>query len=105
MAHSKPTGRGRRWTAEQEKEAGRAIRVAEARALELIAEVPLAQMILNQTPRRAEKTKAGAVARLEEAIEAIWEASMKDDSLREIARAALGARPASWRVRSWTRRI
>ena len=91
MAHSKPTGRGRRWTAEQEKEAGRAIRVAEARALELIAEVPLAQMILNQTPRRAEKTKAGAVARLEEAIEAIWEASMKDDSLREIARAAKGA--------------
>jgi len=80
--------RGSRWTAEQEKEAGRAIREAEARALHAIEGLELAADILARTPRRAEKTKAGAVSRLEEAIEAVWTASKTDESIRERAATA-----------------
>ena len=90
MAHVRPA-RGRRWTAEQEKDAGRAIRAAESRALELIAGIPVAVEILGRTPKRAEKTKAGEVARIEEAIEAVWETSQREPSLREAARGAKAA--------------
>ena len=88
MAQYKTGRRGSRWTAEQEKEAGRAIREAEARALHAIEGIELAVDILARTPRRAEKTKAGAVSRLEEAIEAVWTASRTDESIRAAASAA-----------------
>jgi len=88
MAPYKPARRGSRWTAEQEKDAGRAIRAAEARALHAIEGLELAGQILARAPRRAEKTKAGAVSRLEEAIEAVWTASRSDGSIREKAKIA-----------------
>jgi len=83
-----PTRRGVRWTAEQEKEVGRAIQAAEDRALDHVHQIPLAQEILGRRPRRTEKTKAGAISRLGEAIELVWTASKDDRSIRAPARAA-----------------
>ena len=102
------TPRGR-WTAEQEKDAARAILACEERAKAALATVPVAQEILQATPKRAERTRAGAVDRLEQAVEAAWSASKSDRSLRDAARAAKGAMAEAeavrWRLAMSGRRI
>ena len=62
--------RGERLTAEEEKDLARLIHKAEAEAKEVIVELDAAQEILGAKPSRAEKTRAGAVDRLEAAVEA-----------------------------------
>lgn len=60
-----------RYDAEQEQEVGRAIRMAEMSAREAVAGFDIAEEILRARPKREERTRAGAVDRLEEAVFAI----------------------------------
>jgi RNA polymerase nonessential primary-like sigma factor len=90
MADKRAERRGR-WTAEQERQVGREIRAAECRAQELLRGIDVADKILGSRPRRVERTRAGEVSRLEEAITVLWDASKRDRSLREVARDARGA--------------
>jgi RNA polymerase nonessential primary-like sigma factor len=90
MADSRTERRGR-WTAEQERQVGRDIRAAEARALDLIRGIPTLDHILGSRPRRVERTRAGEVSRLEQAITALWEASKEDPELRDVARRSKAA--------------
>ena len=55
-----------RLTAEEEKSMACAIRMAEQSAREAVAGTPEADSILMRRPDRAERTRAGAVDRLEE---------------------------------------
>jgi len=48
----------------------------------------MADVILGRVPKRVERTRAGWVDRLEESVEAVWEASRSDRSLRQRARSA-----------------
>jgi RNA polymerase sigma factor (sigma-70 family) len=77
-----------RLTAEEEKVLARRIRAAEDRAREAIELVELAQEIVGRTPDRAERTRAGEVDRLEEAVEAVWRSSKARPDLKIRARAA-----------------
>jgi len=77
-----------RLTAEEEKEIARRIRTAESQALEAIHGIEIADGILSKKPDRAERTRAGAVDRLEAAVEAAWKASKSDPELRQRARSA-----------------
>lgn len=77
-----------RLTAEEEKVLARRIRVAEDRAREAVELVDVAQDIIGRTPERAERTRAGAVDRLEEAVESVWRASKIRPDLKVRARAA-----------------
>ncbi|MEZ4236820.1 MAG: sigma-70 family RNA polymerase sigma factor [Myxococcota bacterium] len=87
MADKRAERRGR-WTAEQERQVGREIRAAERRAQDLLRGIEVADEILGSRPRRVERTRAGEVSRLEQAITALWDASKGDKSLREAARTA-----------------
>jgi len=87
MADNRTERRGR-WTAEQERQVGREIRTAESRAFEFIHGISVAENILGSRPRRVERTRAGEVSRLEQAIVALWDASKDDVALRESARQA-----------------
>ncbi len=60
-----------RFDAEQEQEVGRAIRMAEMSAREVLAGFDVAEDILRARPKREERTRAGAVDRLEEAVLAL----------------------------------
>ena len=60
-----------RLTAEEEKSMAREIRKAEQSARESIAGINSAENILMRRPDRAERTRAGAVDRLEEAVMAV----------------------------------
>lgn len=80
--------RTERWTAEQEREAGLDIRAAEQRAEAAIADLAPAQELLQYTPPREERTRAGAVDRLEKAIEAVCDAAKGDPQLRKPAAVA-----------------
>ena len=88
MSTTKRTERRGRWTAEQERQVGREIRSAEARALAAVRGIPAADAILGTRPRRVERTRAGEVGRLEAAIAAVWATSEQDPASRERARAA-----------------
>lgn len=77
-----------RLTAEEEKTLARRIRAAEKRAREAIEGVDAAMEILNRRPERAERTRAGAVDRLEGAVEAVWKASKTQPELKTRGRAA-----------------
>ncbi len=77
-----------RMTAEEERELAREIRAAEARAREAIAGLDVAEEIVLRRPKRAERTKAGAVARLEEAIEVVARLATQDPDYLPYARAA-----------------
>ena len=77
-----------RLTAKQEKTLARRIRAAEARARKSVTGLEVADVELQRQPKRVERTRAGAVDRLEAAIEAAWEASKVDTSIRERARTA-----------------
>jgi len=102
------TRRGR-WTAEQEKDAARAILACEQRATEALDGIDVAQEILQVTPKRAERTRAGAVDRLQAAVEAAYKASKTDKSIRRAARQAkaamVEAEAVRWRLAMSGRRI
>ena len=77
-----------RLTAEEEKVLARRIRAAEDRAREAIDGVMEAVEIIGRTPERAERTRAGEVDRLEEAVEAVWRMSKSRPDLKVRARGA-----------------
>ena len=77
-----------RLTAEEEKQMAREIRKAEQDAREAVAGIDEADSILMRRPDRAERTRAGAVDRLEEAVKATIKASRKEPELKEYAQIA-----------------
>ena len=101
--------RSERLTAEEEKAIAREIRKAEQAAREAVAGIDAAENILRRRPDRAERTRAGAVDRLEEAVRAVGRTARKDDSLRPMARRAQGAwqqaEELRWRLAMSGRRI
>ena len=98
-----------RLNADEEKAIGRAIREAERAALDAVRDHDVASRYLSQTPGRVERTRAGSVDRLEEAVEAMWEASRVDSALKPDARKAKGALARAellrWRLAMSGRRI
>jgi RNA polymerase sigma factor (sigma-70 family) len=98
-----------RLTADEEREIARAIRAAENKALEALMGLELTEAIVKRRPGRAERTRAGEVDRMEEAVEALWEASREQPELRERARRARGAwaeaEDLRWRLAMSGRRI
>ncbi|MBN1337131.1 MAG: sigma-70 family RNA polymerase sigma factor [Deltaproteobacteria bacterium] len=101
--------RSERLTAEEEKTIAREIRKAEHAARESIAGIDEAEDILSRRPERAERTRAGAVDRLEEAVRAVGKAAEKVPSLIVHARKALHAWKTAedlrWRLAMSGRRI
>ncbi|MCB9688891.1 MAG: sigma-70 family RNA polymerase sigma factor [Alphaproteobacteria bacterium] len=77
-----------RLTAEQEKEMARRIHRAEKRAREAIKGIGAADDVLSRRPKRAERTRAGMVDRLEEAINDVWRRHRNDPHFKERAREA-----------------
>ncbi|NCG20608.1 MAG: hypothetical protein GWP91_16485, partial [Rhodobacterales bacterium] len=98
-----------RLTADQEKDIAREIRGAESQARDAIDGIELADEILTKRPDRAERTRAGAVDRLEAAVEEVYKASKEDTSLKARARRAKGAwaqaESLRWRLAMSGRRI
>ncbi len=80
-----------RLTAEDERDIAKAIRRSEDKAIDCLEDLPFALAIIGRKPGRAERTRAGEVDRLEEAVEALWERSREEAELRERARKARGA--------------
>lgn len=77
-----------RLTADEEKDLARKIRAAEERARQAIEGVDVAMEILTRRPERAERTRAGAVDRLEQAVEAVWRGSREFPELKQRGRDA-----------------
>ena len=102
-------GVSERLTADEEKQMARAIRRAEQIAREAVAGIPEADEILMRRPDRAERTRAGAVDRLEEAVKVVSKASRKQTDLKRYARQAAGAWAEAenlrWRLAMSGRRI
>ena len=98
-----------RLTAEEEKSMAREIRKAEQSARESIAGINSAENILMRRPDRAERTRAGAVDRLEEAVMAVIRAARSHDEFkdcsRKAARAWHEAESLRWRLAMSGRRI
>lgn len=98
-----------RLTAEEEKSIARAIRRAEQEAQDAILGLQNAEDILTRRPDRAERTRAGAVDRLESAVESVWKAARKDETLKQRARAAktawAQAESLRWKLAMSGRRI
>ena len=96
-------------TAEEEKAMARKIRRAEQIAREAVAGIKDADDILMRRPDRAERTRAGAVDRLEEAVKAVQKAARKDKEIREYATTASqawnDAENLRWRLAMSGRRI
>ena len=106
---SSDVGASERLTAEEEKSMARKIRRAEQLAREAVAGIPEADDILMRRPDRAERTRAGAVDRLEEAVKAVAKASKKDSEYTPYSRQATGAwaeaEALRWRLAMSGRRI
>ena len=85
------TKRSERLTADEEKEIARAIHHAETVARQAISDLDVANGILDDSPKRIEKTRAGSVDRLEAAVQAVWKASREAVEIKEAARAARAA--------------
>ncbi|MEC7947206.1 MAG: sigma-70 family RNA polymerase sigma factor [Myxococcota bacterium] len=108
---SSETGPSERLTAEDEKLMARQIRSAEQVAREAVAGIDVADSILMRRPDRAERTRAGAVDRLEEAVKAVskWARKEDDAELKGYARQAAGAWAEAenlrWRLAMSGRRI
>ena len=102
-------GVSERLTAEQEKAMARSIRRAEQTAREAVAGIQEADVILMRRPDRAERTRAGAVDRLEEAVKIVQKVARKDPELKVYARQAAGAWAEAenlrWRLAMSGRRI
>ena len=98
-----------RLTAEQEKAIARDIRRAENRARDAIRGLECAEDILSKRPERAERTRAGAVDRLEAAVEAVWKVSKEDREVlgraREAKTAWAAAENLRWKLAMSGRRI
>lgn len=96
-------------TAEGECELAREIRAAEARARAAIAGIDVAERILRRRPTRTERTRAGAVDRLIEAVAACEEEARHDRELvvyvREARKALAEAEEHRWRLAMSARRI
>ncbi len=101
--------RSERLTAEEEKAIAREIRKAEQGAREAVAGIDAAENILRRRPDRAERTRAGAVDRLEEAVRAVTRVARKDETLKPVARKAQAAwqqaEELRWRLAMSGRRI
>ena len=106
-----PSGgsRSERLTAEEEKDMARRIRAAEESARDAIIDIDLARAIIGRRPERAERTRAGAVSRLEEAVQEVGRAARKNPELRKAAREAGSAWQEAenlrWRLAMSGRRI
>ena len=100
-----------RLTAEEEKSMAREIRKAEQEAREAVAGILEAESILMRRPDRAERTRAGAVDRLEEAVNAVMRVARRhhDEAMRARARKAMDAwqraEELRWRLAMSGRRI
>jgi RNA polymerase nonessential primary-like sigma factor len=98
-----------RLTAEEEKSIAREIRKAEQASREYIAGVDEAEDILGRRPERAERTRAGAVDRLEEAVFAVMAEAKSQPELRPLAGKAMTAwklaESLRWRLAMSGRRI
>ena len=77
-----------RLTAEQERDMARQIHSAEGRAKKAIAGMDCASEILTRKPKRAERTRAGMVDRLEEAVNEVWKKFRNDPHHKQTARQA-----------------
>ena len=88
-----------RLTADEERELARGIHMSEDRALTALSGIPYAEKVINRKPGRAERTRAGWVDRLEEAIELLWQRSRADNSHRIAAREAKTAWADAERLR------
>jgi RNA polymerase nonessential primary-like sigma factor len=99
----------RRWTAEEELETARAMREAEARALELVRPFSEAKDALVKTSSRSEKTVAAHVDRLEAAVEAVYKAYRTHPTHGKTARQARSyvqvAREHRWNLAMSAKRI
>ena len=106
---STDVGISERLSAEEEKSMARKIRRAEQSAREAVAGIPEADEILMRRPDRAERTRAGAVDRLEEAVKAVAKASKKDPDYVPYSRQAVSAwaeaEALRWRLAMSGRRI
>ena len=98
-----------RITAEQECQIAREIRDAERRTREAIAGIEPAERVLRRRPTRTERTRAGAVDRLVEAVAACDEEAKIDPEVRawvSEARLALGdAENLRWKLAMSAKRI
>ena len=77
-----------RLTADQEKDMARRIHTAEGRARKAIDGLDCADEILTRKPKRAERTRAGMVDRLEEAVNEVWRRYRNDPDHKLSARSA-----------------
>ncbi len=109
LSEASRSRRSERLTAEEEKDIARAIRKAENRAREAIRGIPIAEEILKKKPDRAERTRAGAVDRLETAVEMVWKKAKDIPELKPRAREAktawAEAENMRWRLAMSGRRI
>jgi RNA polymerase nonessential primary-like sigma factor len=111
LSSSSENGPSERLTADDEKQMARQIRTAEQVAREAVAGIDVADSILMRRPDRAERTRAGAVDRLEEAVKAVNKNARKGDDaeLKAYARQAAGAWAEAenlrWRLAMSGRRI
>ncbi len=80
-----------RLTAEEEKDFARQIRRAEAEARKAVQGIDAADSLIQKRPDRAERTRAGAVDRLESAVELVWKEAKTNEALKIPARKAKGA--------------
>lgn len=82
-----------RWTGEEEKECARRIRDAEREVQDALFGYETADQILRKRPSRSERTRAGAVDRLERALLACQEKTLtsEDDEFKSDVRKATAA--------------
>ena len=106
---SESSGASGRLTATEEKAIAREIRKAEQASREYIAGLDEAEDILARRPERAERTRAGAVDRLEEAVNAVCQEARNHPGLRPVAGKAMvawkQAEALRWRLAMSGRRI
>jgi RNA polymerase nonessential primary-like sigma factor len=99
----------KRLTSEDEKNLAREIRRAEHQARQALSDIKVAAELLEKVPERSERTRAGAVDRLESAVDAVWAAAREDEALRSAARVAKGswakAEALRWHLAMSGRRI
>jgi len=109
MTFSTSTSFSERLTADQERHMAREIRLAEEEALNTIKDIPEADLILTQRPERVERTRAGAVDRLEASVKAVEMAARKNLELKPSAKKASSlwrrAEELRWRLAMSGRRI
>ena len=88
-----------RFTADQERDIALDICAAEERALQAVKGISVAHEELSRQPKRAERTKAGAIERLERAVRAAKIASEEDPQIRPSVQQAEAALADSERLR------